>query len=760
VNTLSARRLADEFGPKSAVAAQAVGELYTALRSVAADRVERWQTLFEATSGSGHDLQRLAAAAAPERFDLADAAKHPGAVLFALQTYFALVVEHLATTISRGDVTALLAEDLFRWPLAVASAPLREAVETIADRQAGYDLAQLADDPAEGHDLLRPLYEELFPRPLRHAQGEYYTPGWLVDLVLDEAGYQGDPQQRLLDPTCGSGGFLLRAIARMNRRCTARGEPAPRLAEILHNVVGFELSPLAVLTARVNYLLAIRRLLPEGRAVRLPIERRDVLLDSPPAVADFDYVVGNPPWVAWDHLPPSYRRATLSQWQGYGLFSLSGNEGRHGGAKKDLSMLVTYAAADRYLRSGGRLAFVISQTLLQTKGAGDGFRRFRLGPEGAFLKILRVNDLVALHPFPQAATCTATLTLEKGLPTEYPVQYVKWTPTAPTGARSAIAAPPAECCECQAEPVDGRKPGSPWIIAPAGWTRAWSTLLGPSDYRAYLGANTGGANGVYWLEILAAESDRLRVRNEAALGKSGLPAVEAWIEPDLVYPLLRWGDLRRYRAAPCGHLLLVQDPQTRRGLEEPELARRYPQTFAYLNHFRPNLLQRAAYRRYQQRGAFYSMYNVGPYTLAPIKVVWRRMTRRIEAAVVETHIAAPLGSRPVIPQETCVLLPADSTDEAYYLCALLNSGPAGFLVQSYSVAGGKGFGTPGILEFLPIGRYDAGNPLHQELSGCGRRCQQLAFEAADISAFETQIDRLVGQLWKLSERELELARNP
>ena len=49
-----------------------------------------------------------------------------------------------------------------------------------------------------------------------------------VELVLDEAGYEGDSRQRLLDPTCGSGGFLLRAIARMGRRYSARGEPAPR----------------------------------------------------------------------------------------------------------------------------------------------------------------------------------------------------------------------------------------------------------------------------------------------------------------------------------------------------------------------------------------------------------------------------------------------------------------------------------------------------------------------------------------------------
>ena len=107
-------------------------------------------------------------------------------------------------------------------------------------------------------------------------------------------------------------------------------------------------------------------------------------------------------------------------WERYGLFSLSGNDARHGGGKKDLSMLMLYAAADRYLKHGGRLGMVITQTLFQTKGAGDGFRRFRLGQDGPPLRVLRVDDMVALRPFGDAANWTSTIVLEKGAATEYP----------------------------------------------------------------------------------------------------------------------------------------------------------------------------------------------------------------------------------------------------------------------------------------------------------------------------------------------------
>ncbi len=243
--------------------------------------------------------------------------------------------------------------------------------------------------------------------------------------MLDQAGYRGQPQSRLLDPACGSGTFLLAAITRLRARLGAGADRACRT--IVEQVVGFDLHPLAVLTARANYLLAIADLLPPDEAVTIPVYQCDSILGPTPffPAGGFDYVVGNPPWIAWDNLPVEYRQATKPLWERYGLFSLSGREARHGGGKKDLAMLMLYASADRYLRSGGRLGMVVTQTVFQTQGAGDGFRRFRLGADGPWLRVLRVDDFVATRPF-DAANWTSTIVLEKGAPTEYPVPYVKW----------------------------------------------------------------------------------------------------------------------------------------------------------------------------------------------------------------------------------------------------------------------------------------------------------------------------------------------
>ncbi len=484
-------------------------------------------------------------------------------------------------------------------------------------------------------------------------------------------------------------------------------------------------------------MLAVIDLLPESGDVEIPVYLCDSILGtaSPSCAAiPFDYVVGNPPWIAWDNLSADDRQATKPLWKRYGLFTLSANEARHGGGKKDLSMLMLYAAADRYLKPGGRLGMVITQTLFQTKGAGDGFRRFRLGPGGPPLSVLRVDDMVALRPF-DAANWTSTIVLEKGATTKYPVPYFKWEPRRNHECgrisdelpvrrqrllwQENIPHSSFRIHHFQASPVDPARPSSPWLVVPNG--DSWLPRPGKSDYAAHLGANSGGANGVFWVEVLGKAEGGVQIRNIAARGKHAVNIVEHVIEPDLLFPLARWSDVRRFSATVAGHILLAQEPATRSGIDPSVMRRRYPRTLAYLERFRDLLTARAAYRRYQHAGPVYSMYNVGPYTVAPVKVVWRRMDRQINAAVVEEIEDSVLGRRPVIPQETCVLLACDSADEAHYVCAVLNSAGVNQLVAAHSVRGGKGFGTPGMLQFVPLRRFQPDEPRHQALAALSRQ---------------------------------------
>ncbi|MCC6002837.1 MAG: hypothetical protein LM590_00645 [Thermofilum sp.] len=103
---------------------------------------------------------------------------------------------------------------------------------------------------------------------MRHKLGEYYTPDWLanldeVGLSLDKLRELGgeDPLKllklRVLDPACGSGTFLILYISRLRRYAEEHYLTDQVLNYLLENVVGFDLNPLAVLTARTNHLRAL-----------------------------------------------------------------------------------------------------------------------------------------------------------------------------------------------------------------------------------------------------------------------------------------------------------------------------------------------------------------------------------------------------------------------------------------------------------------------------------------------------------------------
>ena len=113
-----------------------------------------------------------------------------------------------------------------------------------------YDFSELSED------VLKNLYQELVDPETRHDLGEYYTPDWLAELTLERLGYKGG---KVLDPACGSGGFLFAAINAL-RNAGQKGNKL--VASALENVIGIDVHPVAVLMAKANMLLALRRELP------------------------------------------------------------------------------------------------------------------------------------------------------------------------------------------------------------------------------------------------------------------------------------------------------------------------------------------------------------------------------------------------------------------------------------------------------------------------------------------------------------------
>ncbi len=563
--------------------------------------------------------------------------------------------------------------------------PERDVARQVVRNIVGFDLNPLAVLAARTTYLLALGHLLRYVRPLE-------IPVYLCDSILLPRPQAGGLLSRGRELTTSVGRFTVPGAIDDPTKMARFADVLERAVRGEHDVAGLvetverTVSPLDVSDQELlaELYTKLSRLNAEGRNGIWPRIIKNNFAPVFVSADRFDFVVGNPPWVNWESLSDEYRRATLSLWHEYGLFSLRGHEARLGGGKKDLSMLMLYAAAQHYLRPHGTLAFLVTQTLFKTTGAGAGFRRFRLA-DSTGLGVRVVHDMSSLQPFEGATNRTAATVLERDVDTAYPVRWVEWRTTG--RRRPGTSAPLTEVLaqtartELQASPVRPGERTSSWMTAAAGAIADLQAAVGRSPYRAYEGANTCGLNGAYWIEVLARRTDgTLLVRNLYDVGKIAVEPVETVIEPDLVYPLLRGRDVRRWQATPSASIVLAQDPDTRAGFDPVWMRQRLPLTHEYLAHFEPQLRARRSgvVRDLMDKGAFYSMYAVGPYTLAPWKVVWPELGSTVEAAVV-----GATSGRPVIPDHTLILVPLEAEAEAHYVCSVLNSTTVRALVAAY-----------------------------------------------------------------------------
>ncbi len=141
--------------------------------------------------------------------------------------------------------------DFFSWALETeAEAGFLALISDLFAHFTIFDFTQLSED------VLKNLYQELVDPETRHDLGEYYTPDWLAELTLQRLGYKGG---KMLDPACGSGGFIFAGVNAL-RAAGMKGDSLVRHA--LENIIGIDVHPVAVLMAKANLLLALRHELP------------------------------------------------------------------------------------------------------------------------------------------------------------------------------------------------------------------------------------------------------------------------------------------------------------------------------------------------------------------------------------------------------------------------------------------------------------------------------------------------------------------
>jgi adenine-specific DNA-methyltransferase len=158
------------------------------------------------------------------------------------------------------------------------------------------------------------LAEAVEPEGAEH--GAVFTRRWVVELILDLAGYTADrPLDRLraIEPACGHGAFLAPMAARLSETCMRSGKS---LREAEGAIRAFDLQPDSVALSRdavTKTLVDADWSVAEARRfAESSVQQGDFLLGEH-AFGEVDYVLGNPPYIRLEAIPParsaSYRRA-------------------------------------------------------------------------------------------------------------------------------------------------------------------------------------------------------------------------------------------------------------------------------------------------------------------------------------------------------------------------------------------------------------------------------------------------------------------
>jgi len=140
------------------------------------------------------------------------------------------------------------------------------------------------------------LYCSLLPARHRSSHGVFYTPRPLVSRLLDgaEAAGQDWTTGKVIDPSCGAGGFLIEAADRM---ITALGpaEPAIVVASVSARLRGWDLDPFAAWLAHVGVeALLLPQVTASGKRLAAITEARDSLAGWERQAGEFALVMGNP----------------------------------------------------------------------------------------------------------------------------------------------------------------------------------------------------------------------------------------------------------------------------------------------------------------------------------------------------------------------------------------------------------------------------------------------------------------------------------
>ena len=154
----------------------------------------------------------------------------------------------------QSDLHGIIDADLFTWPTEVEESAYLREIARVVER---FDWTK---NPTE---VAPTLYQNVITQEERKRLGEYYTPRWLAREITETV-VDAPLDQRVLDPSCGSGTFIETAVHRILNHA-GKMSATETLRKLQENVVGIDIHPVAVQLAKATWVMAAAKTIQDAR---------------------------------------------------------------------------------------------------------------------------------------------------------------------------------------------------------------------------------------------------------------------------------------------------------------------------------------------------------------------------------------------------------------------------------------------------------------------------------------------------------------
>jgi methylase of polypeptide subunit release factors len=226
----------------------------------------------------------------------------------------------------------------------------------------------------EKQDIFSQLYQQIFISDLRHKRGEFFTPSYLVNKMVDDFYEIG---LKILDPSCGSGTFLVNIVLTILNSKSQVKEKIKAIA----NIYGFDVNPLAIITSKVNvFLIILDYFAPDYQELPninlflcdslFPEDYEEIQhLNFRDLYNSFDLIIGNPPWLTYKDLYDKDYQTNIRKLTDELGIKPSSQYITH----IEIAAVFFYAVPVKFLKNNGKIFFVMPKSSLN----GDHCYEFR-----------------------------------------------------------------------------------------------------------------------------------------------------------------------------------------------------------------------------------------------------------------------------------------------------------------------------------------------------------------------------------------------